>query len=150
MYSWHLIFVYLFSIISLSYFWYFFLSNKKTSLDPFNIFVYESVHTRTQSLTNKLNIILCYWRHMWITTPWWQYISSVSYTHLDVYKRQTIGREYSTNQGCMQKIIWFCLYLRLLSFAIENTLDKKNVAGKLPLSLNRSSPKTIGLENSTN
>ena len=25
----------------------------------------------------------------------------------------------------------------------------KNVAGKLPLSLNRSSPKTIGLENST-
>ena len=56
----------------------------------------------------------------------------VSYTHLDVYKRQplnrsspkTIGREYSTNQVCMQKIIWFCLNLRLLSFAIENTLVK--------------------------
>ena len=44
-------------------------------------------------------------------------IKTVSYTHLDVYKRQ--GREYSTNQGCMQKIIWFCLNLRQLSFAIE-------------------------------
>ena len=43
-------------------------------------------------------------------------LDSVSYTHLDVYKRQ---REYSTNQGCMQKIIWFCLNLRQLSFAIE-------------------------------
>ena len=40
-------------------------------------------------------------------------IRPVSYTHLDVYKRQsfnrsspkTIGREYSANQGCMQKII---------------------------------------------
>ena len=30
----------------------------------------------------------------------------------------------STIQGCMQNIIWFCLNLRLLSFAIENTLDK--------------------------
>ena len=40
------------------------------------------------------------------------YIVSVSYTHLDVYKRQVVG--------------------------------------KLPLSLNRSSPKTIGLEYSTN
>ena len=39
----------------------------------------------------------------------WDFVAPVSYTHLDVYKRQ----------------------------------------GKLPLSLNRSSPKTIGLENST-
>ena len=57
---------------------------------------------------------------------------AVSYTHLDVYKRQ-------------------CLNLRLLSFAKKKKfpLIKKTVAGKLPLSLNRSSPKTIGLENST-
>ena len=41
---------------------------------------------------------------------------AVSYTHLDVYKRQI--------QGCMQKIVWFCLNSRLLSFAIENTLVK--------------------------
>ena len=40
--------------------------------------------------------------------------------------------------------------MRLLWFAIENTLVKTiNVAGKLRFSLNRSSPKTIGLENST-
>ena len=63
-------------------------------------------------------------------------IGTVSYTHLDVYKRQ------------MQKSGWFCLNLRLLSFAIEKnyTCLKKTVAGKLPLSHNRSSPKIIGLE----
>ena len=47
-------------------------------------------------------------------------VTPVSYTHLDVYKRQplslnrsspkTIGREYSTNQSCMQKIICCLLY----------------------------------------
>ena len=67
----------------------------------------------------------------------------VSYTHLDVYKRQI--------QGCMRNIIWFCLNLRLLSFAKKKfPLIKKTVAGKLPLSLNRSSPKTIGREYSVN
>ena len=56
---------------------------------------------------------------------------------------KTIGLEFSTNQGCMQNIIWFCLNLRLLSFAIGKNYSwlKKNVAGKLPFSLNRSSPK---------
>ena len=45
-------------------------------------------------------------------------IRPVSYTHLDVYKRQ--------NQDCMQKIIWFCLNLRWLSFDKKKiTLDKK-------------------------
>ena len=41
-------------------------------------------------------------------------------------------------------------YTHLLSFVIEKiTVDKTySVAGKLPLSLNRSSPKTIDLENS--
>ena len=49
-----------------------------------------------------------------------------------------------------KKIIWFCMNLRLLSIAIEKiTLDlKKTVDGKLPLSVNRFSPKTISLENS--
>ena len=40
-------------------------------------------------------------------------IHSVSYTHLDVYKRQL---EYSTNQGCMQKLfdsVWICGCYRL-------------------------------------
>ena len=65
--------------------------------------------------------------------------------------QKTTGLENSTIQGWMQKIIWFCLNLRVLSFAIKNTLVKIiNVAGKLPLSLYRYSPKTIGLEYSTN
>ena len=35
--------------------------------------------------------------------------------------------ENSTIQGCMQNIIWFSLNLRLLSFAIKNTLVKKTL-----------------------
>ena len=59
--------------------------------------------------------------------------------------------ENSTIQGCKRNIIWFCLNLRLLSFAKKKIpLIKKTVAGKLPLSLNRSSPKPIGREYSTN
>ena len=46
-------------------------------------------------------------------------IAAVSYTHLDVYKRQ----------------IWLCLNLRLLSFAIENTLDKKTLQVNYPFPL---------------
>ena len=53
-----------------------------------------------------------------ITGPKQEPNDPVSYTHLDVYKRQVIV--------CHRKKI---------------TLDKKTVAGKLPLSLNRSSPK---------
>ena len=40
-----------------------------------------------------------------------KYCVAVSYTHL--------GLENSTIYGCMQIIVWFCLNLRLLSFAIE-------------------------------
>ena len=55
---------------------------------------------------------------------------SVSYTHLDVYKRQ--------NQGCLQNIIWFCLNLQLLSFAKKKiSLDKKK-----PLQVNYPFPST--------
>ena len=35
----------------------------------------------------------------------------------------------------MQKIIWFCLNLRLLSFAIKNTLDKKTLQVNYPFQM---------------
>ena len=62
---------------------------------------------------------------------------------------KTTGLEYSTIEGCMQQIIWFCLNLRRLSFVIENTLLKhKTLEVNYPFPLTDTSPKTIGLENS--
>ena len=108
---------------------------------------------KTQELINCFGkIILAYWstvgkkfHHYGLRTIlsslFLHSIQTVSYTHLDVYKRQ----------GTYAK-----KYLILFEFAAvivcqkKITLDKKSVAGKLPLPLNRSSPKTIGLEYSTN
>ena len=50
-----------------------------------------------------------------------------------MYKRQ--GIEYSTIQGFMQKSIWFCMNLQLLSFTIENTLVKKTLQVNYPFPL---------------
>ena len=65
-----------------------------------------------------------------------------------MYKRQV----YDCDIWRVTNIIWFCVNLQLLLFAIVKIYPwfKKKVEGKLPLSLNRSSPKTIGREYSTN
>ena len=63
---------------------------------------------------------------------------TVSYTHLLPLNRSSPKSkvlETSTNQGCMQNIIWFCLNLRLLSFAIENILVKKTLQVNYPFPL---------------
>ena len=75
-------------------------------------------------------------------------IRPVSYTHLDVYKRQklplslnrsspkTIGREYSTNQGCMQKIIWFCLNIDIYYLHYFHPINfPKDMVNKIEFSL---------------
>ena len=74
----------------------------------------------------------------------------VSYTHLDVYKRQPlplfIYRYFIYLSTVDYYDLFRILYLSKLSTLL---LLKQNVAGKLPLLLNRSSPKSTDLESST-
>ena len=81
------------------------------------------MYTSLDYLRNQYDL----WRWQWaLHKEKWKYeVNPVSYTHLDVYKRQPLNRsspktirlENSINQGCIRNIIWFCLNLRLLSFA---------------------------------
>ena len=79
---------------------------------------------------------------------------SVSYTHLDVYKRQTqyihdstsLAVYYSFHSGLLRSSYQDTLFIKIKYLTLVKTLK---VACKLLLSINRSSPKSIDVESST-